>query len=37
MGLPSGYWRRDNRLRLGCLVAAGSGVGLHREFGAKKS
>nr|GFB84371.1 hypothetical protein [Tanacetum cinerariifolium] len=25
----------DNRLRLGCLVAAGSGVGLHREFGAK--
>nr|GEX72689.1 retrotransposon protein, putative, unclassified [Tanacetum cinerariifolium] len=25
----------DNRLRLGCLVAAGSAVGLHREFGAK--
>nr|GEU37972.1 hypothetical protein [Tanacetum cinerariifolium] len=25
MGLPSGYWRGDNRLRLGCLIAAGSG------------
>nr|GEY48605.1 hypothetical protein [Tanacetum cinerariifolium] len=35
MGLPSGFWRGDNRTRLDCLVAAGSGVGLHWEFGAK--
>nr|GEZ57538.1 reverse transcriptase domain-containing protein [Tanacetum cinerariifolium] len=30
MGLPSGYWRGDNRSRLGCLVAAGSGASAYQ-------